>query len=96
MMEYKTLSLDEKITALEKSCDVEWEEVIGPSRVVEVVDARCIWIRFRRSDGATLYRIAKEVNRDHSTVVYMLKRHEDYIAANPEYRRKVKKFLELI
>lgn len=64
----------EIIDRIAKLHDVEPVEVLGPSRLPELCEARRAIMRELRARGWSTPRIGRLLNRDHSTVVHGLRR----------------------
>lgn len=47
-----------------------------------------------RDEGMTLQQIADELGRTHTTIMYYLRKYEDYYAYDKEFRELVKMFRE--
>ena len=58
----------------------------------ELVDGLTIYCHRMRKEGKTLYSIAKDVGKDHSTVVYHLQRYKDLMSVDKEFQRAEKEF----
>ncbi|ODS87282.1 MAG: hypothetical protein ABS44_11745 [Chryseobacterium sp. SCN 40-13] len=61
----------------------------------ELVDGLTIYCYQKRKQGERLYKIAKEIGKDHSTVMYHLKRYEDLMSIDKKFQRTEKEFIEL-
>lgn len=54
--------------------DVEVDEIVGPSRMRHICEARWAVMREMRNRGLSLGRIGQLLNRDHTTVMHGLRR----------------------
>lgn len=63
-----------EIRAIERLTGVSQELMRGPSRAAPIVAARWMAIAALRARGWSLPRIGRELNRDHTTVLYALRR----------------------
>lgn len=74
-----------------KALDVEYNDVIGPLRNRDLLEARKIACTILR-ETHTLYAIGKLFNRDHATVMWALKSYKDLMSAkDKEFMAKVKR-----
>ena len=67
------------------STGVQPDQIMSKSRVVEVVDARCLLCWCLRSHGISLPTIARLLNRDRSAAHYLVDRCERLTAAYPRF-----------
>ena len=81
--------------AIELSCKVWWPNVLSSYRKASYVDARTFYAVLRRTQGESVTVIGQEINRDHSDVSSLLKRHDDMLRY-PDYKRKFGLFLSLL
>jgi len=84
------IPIETSITKVNKifGCDV-----FSPTRERNNVDGRmALIIFFRRDFKYSLEKIGKIFGKNHATIIHHLKRHDDYMKFNKEYRDK---FLEL-
>lgn len=58
----------------------------------ELVDGLTIYCHRMREEGKTLYSIAEDVGKDHSTVVYHLQRYKDLMSVDKTFQRTEKEF----
>jgi hypothetical protein len=65
---------------------VSFYEIVGDSRERNHVYARMIYACFCRKQGATVTGIAKEMKRNHSTIIYYLKKYNDDFRFNKCFR----------
>jgi hypothetical protein len=68
---------------------VLFHEIAGDNRERKNVYARMIYAHFCSEQGATITNIAAEMSRDHSTVIYYLRKFEDEIKFNSFFREIV-------
>lgn len=59
--------------------EVEYDDVVGCSRMKVYVRIRALICRLLRDGGEMIEAIGEVVGRDHSSVVYMLKSHDRYM-----------------
>jgi hypothetical protein len=70
--------------------------VAGSSRRREYVYARMIFAHYAGQSGATVERIACELNRNHSTVTYYLQKFDDEVKVTQAFSRTVAKMDEIL
>ena len=63
----------QSVKAIERATGVSYEEMKGPSRYAPIVAARWQVIALLRARGWSLPKIGKELNRDHTTILYALR-----------------------
>ena len=68
------LDWQQGVKAIERATGVSYAEIQGPSRHAPIVAARWQVIALLRSRGWSLPKIGKELHRDHTTILYALKR----------------------
>lgn len=68
--------------------------LLAPSRKQGLVDARCILASYYRSIGLQYEDIAKLLGKDHSTVVYYVKKHEMHYNTSKEYKAYADRILQ--
>jgi hypothetical protein len=72
--------------AISEVMGVQFYEIANDSRRRRIVYARIIYAYFCREQGATVTDIAAEVRRDHSTVIYYLRKFYDDRKYNKIFR----------
>ena len=72
--------------AIAEGMGISFADIVGPSRKRRQVYARMIFAQLCRQEGATVLRIAKEMSRNHATVIYYLKKYQDDYKFTPEFR----------
>ena len=78
--------------AIAEGMGVSFFDIVGRSRGQKHVFARMIFAQHLREEGATAVRIASEMKRNHSTVLYYLKKYpEDY-----RYTREFKAYVDAV
>ena len=65
---------------------VSFVDIVGPIRERRHVYARMIFAHYCRATGATVVRIADEMKRDHSTVIYYLRKYDGDYQYNRQFR----------
>ena len=76
--------------AIYEGTGVTFAEITGESRDQKTVFARIIFAHLcRTQEGATVQRIAEEMNRSHATVIYYLRQFQQDILYTPSFRRRV-------
>ena len=78
--------------AISESIGVSFFDIAGDSRKRRSVYARMIFSYYCRKAGATTVLLADEINRNHSTIVYYVRKFNDDIKFNPEFKELVKRF----
>lgn len=76
--------------AIAEGMGVSFYDIAGGSREQKHVFARMIFAQHCREEGATVIRIAKEMQRNHATIIYYLKKYPDDYQYTPEFRNYVK------
>ena len=61
------------VKSIERATGVSCAEIQGPSRKAHIVAARWQVIALLRARGWSLPKIGKELNRDHTTILYALR-----------------------
>jgi hypothetical protein len=75
--------------AISEALGISFCEIVKGSREINCVYARMIYAYFCREQGATVTDIAAEIRRNHSTVIYYLRKFEDERKFNPKFRETV-------
>lgn len=75
--------------AISDGMGVSFYDIAGESREQKHVFARMIFAQHCREEGATVQRIAKEMKRNHATIIYYLKKYPDDYQYTPEFRAYV-------
>lgn len=75
--------------AIAEGMGVAFYDIVGESREQKHVFARMIFAQLCREEGATVVRIAKEMKRNHATIIYYLKKFPDDYQYTPEFRAYV-------
>jgi chromosomal replication initiation ATPase DnaA len=65
------------------------------SRKPEIADIRFIYCKMARDTGVTLEKIGKPIHRDFSSVIYSLKKFDDYYKTNLKFRELYEKITKL-
>lgn len=91
----KTIIYEEEPTfrqikqAIAEGVGVAFYDIVGESREQKQVFARMIFAQLCREEGATVVRIAKEMKRNHATIIYYLRKYPDDYRYTPEFRAYV-------
>lgn len=91
----KTIIYEEEPTfrqikqAIAEGMGVAFYDIVGESREQKQVFARMIFAQLCREEGATVVRIAKEMKRNHATIIYYLRKYPDDYRYTPEFRAYV-------
>ena len=72
--------------AIHEVMGLKLSDYIGKSRKREGFYARMIFVHHCRNEGATVISIAKEMQHNHATVIYYLKKYQDDYKFTPEFR----------
>jgi hypothetical protein len=72
--------------AISEVMGVSFYEIVNDSRERNHVYARMIYAYFCNEQGAAITDIAAEMRRNHSTVIYYLRKFEDDRKFNPKFR----------
>ena len=65
---------------------VAFYDIVGESREQKHVFARMIFAKLCREEGATVVKIAKEMKRNHATIIYYLRKYPDDYQYTHEFR----------
>jgi len=74
-------------------------EIDTRSRQAELIKARCVYFAFLRNNtDLSLKGIARtlELNFDHSTIIFQLKQHENFMLFSKQYKRQYNEVESLI
>lgn len=78
---------------------VDKQELLSPSRVQSLVEARAISAKIMRDKGVTLKKIGRMHNRHHTTIVHLLRMIDDRIAlykqTQYDYNNIIQRYNEL-
>lgn len=80
-------AIDQIFKAIDRETGVTREQITGKSRLQQIVYARAIAAWFLRQSGLSYPQIGKVINRQHCTVIYHLRKHDDECTYNREYRK---------
>ncbi len=72
--------------AIAEIMGVTFPEITGRKRVRKHVYARIIFAHLCREQGATKATIAREMQHNHATIIYYLKKYNDDYRFTPEFR----------
>lgn len=72
--------------AIAEIMGVTFPEIAGRKRIRKYVYARMIFAHLCREQGATIVTIAKEMQHNHATLIYYLKKYNDDYQFTPEFR----------
>jgi hypothetical protein len=75
--------------AIAEAMGISFVDIIGKSRKRKQVYARMIFAHFCKDQGASITEIAKEIKRNHSTVIYYLRKFLEDRKFNPGFREIV-------
>lgn len=82
---------------MEEFSGINRQELVSNSRRQELVSYRCILSNyFRNKFRMPLNSIGAIMNRDHSSIIHLIKRHNDSMATDGNYASDYKKFVEII
>lgn len=70
------------LNAVSRETEIDAEQIVGHSRVADIVDARCIFFAMLRAEGMYASTIAEMTNRTAESVRYLLSSLQDRVAAN--------------
>jgi hypothetical protein len=82
--------------AISEVMEISFYDITGNSHSRNFVYARMIYAHFCRKQGAKITRIAAEMNHDHSTIIYYLRKFNDDNRYNPEFRQIVSRIEETL
>lgn len=72
--------------AIASAMGISFVDIAGPSRERKKVFARMIFAHLCWERGATKVAIARDIKKDHATVIYYLKKYNDDYRFTPEFR----------
>lgn len=72
--------------AIASAMGISFVDIVGPSRKRKYVYARMIFAHLCWERGATKVAIARDIQKDHATVLYYLKKYNDDYRFTPEFR----------
>lgn len=72
--------------AIAEAMGISFVDIVGPSRKRKYVYARMIFAHLCWERGATKVAIARDIKKDHATVLYYLKKYNDDYRFTPEFR----------
>lgn len=75
--------------AIADGMGVAFFDIVSKQREQKHVFARMIFAQLCRDDGGTIISIAKEMKRNHATILYYLKKYPDDYRYTPEFRAYV-------
>lgn len=70
--------------------------IMDKGRAIDTCFARWVFFQILRVNGASCYEVGREVNKDHTTVVYGVRTFWDLIQQNPFYKMRFEAFLKSI
>jgi hypothetical protein len=76
------------IDAIETSLSITYNQIISKARKREIADARHLYMYFMRQFGFSLHSIGISINRDHSSVVFGIKKVRTLIDIDPLFKDK--------
>ena len=80
---------DEQIRYLKQVVSNEFQlDVTSKTRTRNHVDARLVYSYILRNRGASLQKIAKSINKNHATILYLLKNAPSYLKQDPDLKLK--------
>jgi len=72
--------------AIYEVMEISFSDITGRSRKRHIVFARMIYSHFCSMKGETITSIAAEIKRNHSTIIYYLRKFDDDYRFNPKFR----------
>jgi chromosomal replication initiation ATPase DnaA len=86
------ISIDQVRHAIQEEMNIPWSQIAGKTKPLNIVIARYIYIRFMRNHfKRTFTSIAKDLNRDHTSIMQAMKTstnligNNDYVICTPLY-----------
>lgn len=87
---------DAQIRYLKKIVDNEFDaDILDKKRTMNLVNARLVYSYILRNRGTGLVRIAESINKNHATILYLLKNAPSYLKQDEELNLKYKACLSL-
>lgn len=66
------------------------------TRVREYVQARAMYYKFARENGATLMQIGQSAGKDHATIIHALRKFDEYHKYDEVFRKQYAQLTELL
>jgi chromosomal replication initiation ATPase DnaA len=82
------LSKEEILQIISNEVGISIERIFSISKETDFVFARHIYSKIQKISGRNLVQIAKELNKDHTTIIHSLKTFDDRYKVENEYREK--------
>lgn len=80
--------MTELYEVIENRLGISKEDILGKSRFTPIVNARMILAYILRTyNKETLQSIGKTINRDHSAVINLIKRFDDYTFTDKRFKK---------
>ena len=90
------LSKEEILQVISNEVGISAEKIFSISKETDFVFARHIYSKIQKISGRNLVQIAKELNKDHTTIIHSLKTFDDRYKVEHEYREKSNKIFNKI
>jgi chromosomal replication initiation ATPase DnaA len=90
------LNKDEILKIIAEQSGVTVENIFSDKKKTEMVFARHIYAKIQKLNGRNLVQIAKELNKDHTTIIHSLKTFDDRYNVYDEYRDNANKIFNKI
>lgn len=82
--------------AIHEVTGLTFDEYASKSRKRDGFYARMLFVHKCSENGMKITTISKLIQRDRTTVLYVLNKYDDEVKYNPEFRRLVEKFNEIM
>ena len=79
--------IDKLIDSVYKATGVIFYHIKCKSRLRDFVYARMIYAYHRQKQCGCISTVGREINRNHSSIIYYLKKYADDYEFNPEFRK---------
>ena len=94
--ERSMLSKDEILKIIAEESGITIENIFSNMKKTEMVFARHIYAKIQKLNGKNLVQIAKELDRDHTTIIHSLRVFDDRYKVYDEYRESANKIFNKI
>jgi chromosomal replication initiation ATPase DnaA len=90
------LSKEEILKIIAEESGITVENIFSDKKKTEMVFARHIYAKIQKLNGRNLVQIAKELNKDHTTIIHSLRAFDDRYNVYDEYRESANKIFNKI
>lgn len=94
--ERSLLSKEEILQIIASEVGVSMERIFSSCKETDFVFARHIYTKIQKMNGRNLVQIAREIDKDHTTIIHSLRTFNDRYQVDTEYREKANKIFNKI